>query len=209
MINSFNFVSLTCDPMEAIPGDLTTRELSEDTWKDFEQLFLKYGGVQAGCWCMYYQRAGPTPGKTMKERVENNHYEKRQLVFGGKAHGILAYSSGRAVGWCQFGQAVELPRIDGSRNYKNLRPSRPRKPLWRITCFFVDKGFRRSGVASLTLGSALDAIRRQGGGVVEAYPVTKKNAVNIWFGTETMFREQGFKVIGRLGNSGLLMRLIV
>lgn len=193
--------------MEAIRGDLKTRELSEVTWKDFEQLFQKYRGVQAGCSCMYYQRTGPTPGKTVEEREENNHNEKRRLVSAGRAHGILAYSSGRAVGWCQFGKSGELPRIDASRNYKNIHPSKPGQPLWRITCFFVDKDFRRSGVAAFTLKAALDAIKRYGGGVVEAYPVTKKNAVNIWFGTENMFREHGFRVVGRLGHSGLLMRL--
>jgi len=43
--------------------------------------------------------------------------------------------------------------------------------LWRVTCFVVDPRYRRQGVAGLALRAALDAIRRQGGGIVEAYPV--------------------------------------
>lgn len=189
------------------PRNLEARELSEETWKDFEQLFQKYGGVQAGCWCMYYQRSGPTPGKTVEEWERSNRSEKRKLVAADAAHGVLVYHAGRAVGWCQFGPAGELPRIDASRNYRNLHPSGPRGTLWRITCFFVDKEFRRAGVASFALNAALESIRRHGGGTVEAYPVTKRNAVNIWFGTENMFRKHGFRAVGGLGNSGLLMRL--
>lgn len=192
--------------MEEMPEDLETRELSKDTWKDFERLFGKYGGVQAGCWCMYYQRRGSTPGNSFAEREGNNHREKKLLVESSQAHGVLVYSGGKAIGWCQFGKAEELPRIDSSRNYKRLNPPATVGPLWRITCFFVDKDYRREGVASYALRSALHSIKKYGGGTVEAYPVTKKNAVNIWFGTESMFRDQGFKVVGRLGNSGLLMK---
>ena len=114
--------------MERVAEDLQARELAMDTWKDFDALFQKYGGVQAGCWCMYYQRTGPTPGKTFEERMHNNRSEKKRLAATGEAHGILVYSSGKAVGWCQYGPSSELPRIDASRNYRNLHPS-PRGKL--------------------------------------------------------------------------------
>lgn len=192
--------------MTELPDDIAARELTADTWKDFEQLFGKYGGVQAGCWCMYYQRTGQTPGGSPAEREENNHRAKELLVKSGSAHGILVYSGGRAIGWCQFGPAGELPRIDGSRNYKALSPASPAGRLWRITCFFVDREYRHCGVARYALAAALDAIGRYGGGTVEAYPVTWNRAVNIWFGTVSMFRELGFSEAGRLGRRGLLMR---
>jgi len=41
-----------------------------------------------------------------------------------------------------------------------------------IACFFVDKGYRRRGVAAVALHGALDLISQAGGGAVEAYPKT-------------------------------------
>ena len=43
-------------------------------------------------------------------------------------------------------------------------------PDYRLTCFFVDKRYRRRGVSALALQGALDLIAEAGGGVVEAYP---------------------------------------
>jgi hypothetical protein len=42
---------------------------------------------------------------------------------------------------------------------------------WRIPCFVTHKAHRRQGVASLALAAAVEAIRRAGGGWVEATPI--------------------------------------
>jgi len=78
-----------------------------------------------------------------------------------------------------------------------------------VTCFFVDREHRRGGVAEFALAAALEAIRRRGGGVVEAYPVTNPRAVAMWFGTASMFGRHGFRTIARFGRSNLLMRRAV
>jgi hypothetical protein len=43
--------------------------------------------------------------------------------------------------------------------------------VWRITCFCTRKDFARRGIAGVALRAALAAIRRRGGGVVEAFPI--------------------------------------
>src|SRR5437870_13679849 len=45
------------EPSLSSESNYSTRELSPDTWPDFERLFSKHGGV-GGCWCMYYERLG-------------------------------------------------------------------------------------------------------------------------------------------------------
>ncbi len=69
--------------------------------------------------------------------------------------------------------------------------------LWRITCFVVDKQYRRRGVASAALKAALEAIRKKGGGLVEAYPVSKTDQGSnyMYSGTVTMFEKAGFNMI--------------
>ncbi len=151
----------------------------------------------------------------MKEGLERekaialNRKEKKALVKHDRSHGILVYAGDQAVGWCQYGPAKELPRIDSGRNYSKLDLSEDRGPkLWRLTCFFVDRDFRKKGVAKVALKAALDSIQKQGGGIVEGYPLTSKEggSWSLWFGTVAMFEREGFKAHAKLGEKHLLMR---
>jgi len=180
----------------------TTRQLTPGTWPDFEKLFAKHGGVQAGCWCMFYHRPRPIHEK---ERASRNRRDKRAFVLARRSHGILVYAGRQAVGWCQFGPREDLPRIDAGRNYRKLALPETRK-LWRITCFFVDRDYRRKGVAQVALRAALQAIRKGGGGLVEAYPATTPRAVATWFGSVAMFERERFRQVAVLGKSNVVMR---
>jgi ribosomal protein S18 acetylase RimI-like enzyme len=183
------------------------KELSLSTWADFEKLAVKQGG----CWCMYYQRPRPVgKGSSTEEWKKINRKDKEALVRQGRSHAILVYSDETPVGWCQYGVRDELPRIDAGRGYRKVRPVVGNERLWRITCFFVDREYRGRGVAKIALHAALESIRKQGGGIVEAYPVVSKKMAAVpewrWFGTPNMFRRERFKPVAPLGTSGLLMR---
>ncbi len=185
----------------------TIRELSDRTFPDFEQLALKQGG----CWCMFYQRAKPIGrGMSSEEWKTLNRKDKKTLVRQGRSHAILVYEGKTPVGWCQYGSQDELPRIDARRGYRKAAPPAGNVKLWRITCFFVDRKHRGRGVAKLALTAALDSIKEQGGGVVEAYPVVSPKMAAVpecrWFGTPGMFRKEGFWTVAPLGTSGVLMR---
>lgn len=187
--------------------DFTVKELTSSTWPGFEKLAMKQGH----CWCMYYQQPRPVRGKfSIAERGRMNKKAKEALVQQGRSHATLVYDGKTPIGWCQYGQKEELPRIDVGRNYKKLEPLPGDKKLWRITCFFVDKDYRGTGVSKTALHAALESIKRQGGGIVEAYPVVSKKMAAVpewrWFGTPSMFRREGFKPVAPLGTSGLLMR---
>jgi len=187
--------------------DFTVKELSSSTWADFERLAMKQGH----CWCMYYQRPSPVRGKfSTAERGKMNKKAKEMLVRQGRSHAALVYDGKIPVGWCQYGPRDELPRIDARRNYKKMDPVPRDKKLWRITCFFVDKDYRGQGVARTALRGALESIRKQGGGIVEAYPVVSKNLSKVaewmWFGSPSMFRRERFKQVARLGTSYHMMR---
>jgi ribosomal protein S18 acetylase RimI-like enzyme len=191
-----------------VHGEFSTKELSIQTWPDFEKLFLKQGVVGDGwwCWCMHHQRSRSVPlieePRTRAEWAVQNRREKRDLVEKGCAHGILVYVGGEPVGWCQYGSGDELPRIDSSPRYRRLELHGGDR-LWRITCFVVDKEYRRRGVAGAGLRVALEAIRKKGGGLVEAYPVSKTDQGSnyIYCGTVSMFEKAGFKTIAPLSTS--------
>jgi GNAT superfamily N-acetyltransferase len=139
------------------------------------------------------------------------------LVAAGRTHGILVYFKGEPIGWCQYGPAAEFPRIDESRYYRGLSPRDLGATLWRITCFAVDKRYRRRGVAGIALKAALEAIRKKHGGLVEAYPVTYwrpgtfgNSSTN---GPASIFAREGFRTVAPFGKTihrtNVLMRKTV
>ena len=190
-----------------------TKELPKKTWPDYERLFRK-PGEWGGCWCVYYHRTKPVPRVererlTKEQRIARNRQDKKVLVEEGRSHGELVYSGDEPVGWCQYGLRDELPRIDAKRTYRKLSLDAGGEKLWRITCFCVDRKYRKRGVARVGLKAALDSIRRRGGGLVEAYPTTGWKDLESWFGTASMFEDEGFKTVAPLGKNNVLMRRVV
>ena len=139
---------------------------------------------------------------TRAEKAVRNHRRKETLVKNGKAHGVIVYANGEPVGWCQYGPREELPRVDHTRNYRNLAPKDKPDKLWRITCFVVDKNYRKRGVASTALKGALEGIGRRGGGLVEAIPVSKtdQGPGYMYTGRVSMSEKAGFKIVAPFSN---------
>lgn len=195
--------------MRSLSTSFSTKELSVKTWSDFEKLFLKRGFVGDGwwCWCTHhhvssYSSPENAQPRTRDERFENNRRKKRELVKDGCAHGILVYAGKDPVGWCQYGLRDELPRNDYSRNYHGSSNPEDKVRMWRITCFVVDENYRGKGVASLALDAALESIKKQGGGLVEGYPVmeTDQGSNYLYCGTVGMFRKERFSIVGPFAN---------
>ena len=143
----------------------TVRPLAPATWDAFADLAERHNGVWGGCWCTWFH----TMHAEKEYDADANRALKKRLVREGRAHAALVFDGNVAVAWCQFGSPQELPNIKHRKEYEaeldNL-------PDYRLTCFFVDKRYRRRGVSALALQGALDLIARAGGGVVEAYPRT-------------------------------------
>jgi hypothetical protein len=184
-------------------------DLDKNTWPAFEELFNKYNGVQNSCWCVYYHKRITNFRPRIKGNVENNHDLKKRLVEEGKSRSVLVFKGELVVASCQYGTFDELPRIENAERYLNVRQKHGNGKKWRITCFFVDTPERHKGLAKLALDGALDRIARNGGGLVEAYPVTRKNTVEVWFGSAGMFLERGFQVVSKFGSNNLLVQRIV
>jgi GNAT superfamily N-acetyltransferase len=196
--------------------DYTTKELSKKTWRDFEKLFSQGNGWDH-CWCVHFHRPRPLPRNqwlpTRTLRAARNRREQKKLTEKDGSHGILVYANGVAVGWCQYGPREELTRIDNSRNYRVPAAAIKAGKLWRVTCFVVDRKYRRHGIAGAALEAALESIKRQGGGIVEAYPVANwegKSFGNMsTHGTVSMFKKAGFKRVAPFGNTNVVMRKMI
>lgn len=172
----------------AVDG-LTVKALGPDTWDDFAALAERHNGVWGGCWCTWFH----TSHGEKTYDAEKNRALKEQLVNEGRAHAALVFDGDLAVAWCQYGPPAELPNINHRKDYE---AGLERLPDYRITCFFVDKKYRRRRVAEAALRGALDLIAQAGGGVVEAYPQDtggrKISASFLYSATRSLFEQAGF-----------------
>jgi len=143
--------------------------------------------VWGGCWCTWFHTAHAEKDHS----AEGNRALKERLVHEGKAHAALVFDGDVAVAWCEYGTSEELPNIYHRKEYE---AELDRLPDYRITCFFVDRRYRRKGIAAVALRGALDLIAQAGGGVVEAYPHEGKkiSASFLYNGTRTLFEDAGF-----------------
>jgi len=182
--------------------EYTVQPLAPDTWEAFARLVEKHNGVWGGCWCLSFHPKSSDMGQS----VEGNRAVKQRLVDEGRAHAALVFDGDAAVGWCQYGTPEELPRITHRKEYETLLVD---FPDYRLTCFFVDRDYRRDGVSVVALRGALGLIAKAGGGVVEAYPYETQGKVNASFlynGTRSLFEQEGFAYVRLKGKNHCVMR---
>lgn len=188
---------------EGASSGLTVKALGPDTWGAFSALGERHNGVWGGCWCTWFHRA---PGEKGQGSAEATRALKHRLVDEGRAHAALVFDGEVAVGWCQYGTPEELPNIYHRKEYE---AGLERLPDYRLTCFFVDRRYRRKGVSAVALRGALDLIARAGGGVVEAYPQDtqgkKTSASFLYNGTRSLFEQAGFDYTRPKGKNHCVM----
>jgi hypothetical protein len=140
--------------------------------------------------------------------AEDNRALKERLVREGRAHASVVFDGDTAVAWAEYGSCAELPNIYHRKQYDEEADL---VPDYRITCLFVGKGYRRSGVSAIALQGALDLIAEAGGGVVEGYPHDtqgKKQSV-LYNGSRDLFERAGFDFVRTKGQKNTVMRRTV
>jgi GNAT superfamily N-acetyltransferase len=180
------------------------KPLGPGTWDAFAQLVERHNGVWGGCWCTWFHTMHDE--KTFD--AQNNRALKEELVREGRAHAALVFDGDLAVAWCQYGSPAELPNIYHRKEYE---ATLDRLPDYRLTCFFVDKKYRRKGVAGVALRGVLELIAQAGGGTVEGYPHQtdgkKVSASFLYSATRSLFEDAGFAYIRPKGKKNCVMRI--
>src|SRR5512138_3386532 len=184
--------------------ELSFKPIKRNLWTDFEELFGPNGAC-AGCWCMYWKLRG-------KAYEEARGFETRQMhksiVDSGTVTGLLAYLHGEVVGWIAVEPRAAYARLAHSRALKPVDD----QPVWSITCFFVAKRFRRQGLTVEFLKAAVEHVRRQGGKIVEGYPIDSESelpAPSIYTGTASAFEQAGFQEITRRAPTRPIFRFVI
>ncbi len=186
-----------------ITADLVFEPLSRRNWALFTELFGERGAC-GNCWCMYFRldKAEFTEGK----QNDGNKNAMKQLVWDNMPTGLLGIYQGRAIGWLAFAPRADFPKLARSRVHKPIDGL----PVWSVTCFFIDKDFRRMGVSVAMLKGLIDYAREQKIEVIEAYPTIPTQEVLpdsfAWIGLYKSFEKAGFKVVDRTSKSRPMVR---
>lgn len=136
----------------------------------------------------------------------------RAIVVAGPPPGLLAYSDGKAIGWCAVG-----PRSASAR-FHDAKASRPLQKanepdlsrVYAITCFFMRTGYRRQGLMRQLAGAALEFAKANHAVAVDACPIDSEKPL-MWgegfVGIASVFIALGFSEIARRSPRRPLMRL--
>jgi len=132
----------------------------------------------------------------------------KALVRKGNVPGIIAFDGETPVGWCAFAPREDYTRLANSRILKPVDD----KPVWSVSCFFIETRYRGRGVATALLGAAVEDAKRRGARILEGYPVEPAKGKRYppafaWHGVPAIFASAGFKEVERRSPTRPIMRL--
>jgi len=182
--------------------DLEFHPLTPERWNDLETLFGERGAC-GGCWCMWWRLKR---SQFKKQKGLENKKALKKIVDSGEIPGILACTNGQPIAWCSVAQRETYPVLERSRILKRIDD----EPVWSVVCFFVAKSFRRKGVTEKLLRATIKYVSKQGGEIIEGYPVDPKKDqmpdTFAWTGLVSPFRKAGFVEVLRRSPTRPIMR---
>jgi len=177
--------------------------LSTSTWPVFERLMGERGGC-GGCWCMTFRLA---TRDFRANKFTGNKMLMKKVVDAGMPTGLIATVNKEPVGWIAFAPREHYIKIENSRSLKRI----DKRPVWSITCFFIDRKYRRKGISGFMIRGVVEFARKNNIRILEAYPAIpysdKVSAPFLWTGILSTFVENGFTIIQQYGKSKAMVRL--
>ena len=176
--------------------------LDKSRWKDFEKLFGERGAC-GGCWCMAWRLKR---SEFQKQSGEGNKKAVKKLVNANETIGILAYYNDEPIGWCAVAPRDKYVRLENSKVLKRIDD----KPVWSISCFFIDKKYRRHGISTELIKAVIKFCKSKSVKIIEAYPTVPYSenipAAFAWTGIPSAFEKAGFKEAIRRSRTRPMMR---
>jgi uncharacterized protein YndB with AHSA1/START domain/GNAT superfamily N-acetyltransferase len=169
-------------------GPVEVHPLTPERRDDFLDLFDNRAFADnpswQGCYCFNFRSGGegmPDSG--------DNRTDMGAAIAQGRAHGLLAYVDGRAVGWCSASPKTEMPGLL-ARDW--MPPGTDRVGM--VGCLVITSQYRRHGVARSLVAAAGDYLAGLGCTVVEAYPVRSVDSdAHGFYGPLEIYRDLGFE----------------
>lgn len=140
-----------------------------------------------------------------------NRRALKRLADRGEPLGVIAYRGEEPIGWCSVAPRERFPSLSRSRVLAPIDDlPHDETGVWSVTCLFVARTARRSGLSARLLRAAVDQARDGGARTVEGYPVEPYDsampAAFAWTGLPAAFEKAGFREIARRSKSRPIYR---
>ena len=176
---------------------LRFREVTKETWKDFERLFESTGAPKY-CWCMAWRadrdEVKHADGASKKKQL-------RQRVRAGVPVGLIGLLDDEPIAWCSIAPRTTYRDLGGITR-EGEDPGR----IWSVVCFFVKRAHRGSGTVRALLREAERHARKRGATALEGYPVDPDSPSYRFMGFKPVFDAARFTEVGRAGTRRYVMR---
>jgi predicted GNAT family acetyltransferase len=184
---------------------LKYKELTPETWYDFEKLFGDKGACD-GCWCTYWRQSH---SEYNKNKGEFNKKIMKSLVESGHIPGLLFYENSEPVAWCSISPRKDFVRLEKSKILKSI----DNKDVISITCFFIPRVYRGKGLQKQIIEHIINYCKTKAIKIIEAYPIAPKKSTYppafAWTGFASIFIKLGFKEVARRSETRPIMRLVL
>ncbi|MFD7659393.1 GNAT family N-acetyltransferase [Actinosynnema sp. NPDC059797] len=173
---------------------LAVKELSKDTWEDFEAVMGTNGGAR-GCWCMHWRLS---TSEWMEGKGDGNKAAMKRLTRRDPAPGVVVYRDGEPVAWCSLGPRGAFPRLERSPLLSEVDD----QPVCSIACIYVRKEHRGGGLLSDIIDAVCGHAATQGYKIAEGYPIEpakgkRAGADTAMTGIVSAFIDAGFSEVAR------------
>lgn len=181
---------------------ITVKHVDPDRFADLTRLFEQRGGPHY-CWCMAWRAQGQerdAPAGTAGDPVRKAQLAAR--LAKGEPIGLLAYDGETPVGWCSTGPLASFSRFGGP---KDCDPT----TTWAISCFYVPRARRGSGIAKALAEAALTFAKASGAVMMQVTGVEAGSPSYRHMGQIGFYARLGFEEIGMVGTRRHLMRRVL
>lgn len=139
----------------------------------------------AGCYCVFNHFVGSNEA-WMARTAAQNRAEAERMAREGSLKGYLAYADGKAVGWCNVNDKRAYPRFAAIGEDDGAL-------VGAVTCFVIDPGYRRQGIARALLRRACADYALRGFNYMESYPMVEEGTCAAHYhGHPAMYESEGF-----------------
>jgi GNAT superfamily N-acetyltransferase len=171
------------DPVEIVP---ITPESADDVGRFFDTDAFPDNPWWGACYCMFFPLGGKLNADWGEEPWQENRLNQLERIRAGSTTGMLAYSGGRIVGWCNATARAEFPSMATGDD----------EGVASVVCFVVSPPYRGHRVATDLLDGVVRTFSDMGFQRLEGYPVRDATDQRRAFhGTVDLFAGAGFEVV--------------
>lgn len=196
--------------VRVMPIDI--RPATADRWSDLVAVFGRRGEDPSWCWCQLFLRSATAKHSAAEAAPDNRDALCQEITRAVIPPGLIACVDDHPAGWTRVGPRAAFPGVTGNKALARVLPA-DNAGVWWVTCFAVDRHYRRSGVGLALLQAAVEFARQHGATAIEGHPVdvaalkaARAAPSALYTGTKAMFAAAGFAEVAHTYPTRPVMR---